>query len=579
MASLPARPPAGRPPLPPGWTEHKAPTGHTYYYNKETKASTYTRPIAQPQNFHSSFAAAPPPASRPPSNYNPNADLFNPLATPLTNTNFNPNPQQQNFQRQNFHHATPQQDHGGGHRGGHHNFQERRRQQPEDRPKHRYDIPNCQPWVLVKTKLGRRFVWNKDTNESFWKFPPDIMKGVVEFDRIEREKRERRQRGEQSEDENDTMADIEAEIAAAEEEISAEVVEVEGDLGMENEEEYEEMEVTDDEEEKIENPSKRQRTEEPPEDQPLEMGEDDIAWQLAAMEEGYDEEEEEEGLPLTEEDCKALFKELLDDTRTNPYTPWEKVLDSGLLYDDERYKALPTMKARKDCWDEWSREKIHFLKEQRAKQEKTDPKIPYFAFLQSHATPKLFWQEFRRKFKKEPEMKDTKISDKDREKWYREHINRLKLPQSTLKSDLSALLKAQPLALLNRSTTLNTLPSSILTDLRFISLPTSTRDSLVETFISTLPPAPEDATALAEDEAQASKRQAERERRERALAERERRVREDKKKQQRDLQYGKGRLREEEMEIERAMRVGKEGLRGQLGNFEGDGKGDKRRDE
>jgi hypothetical protein len=27
MAHLPVRPPAGLPPLPPGWTEHKAPTG------------------------------------------------------------------------------------------------------------------------------------------------------------------------------------------------------------------------------------------------------------------------------------------------------------------------------------------------------------------------------------------------------------------------------------------------------------------------------------------------------------------------------------------------------------------------
>jgi len=30
------------PPLPEGWTEHKAPTGHSYYYNAATKQSTYT---------------------------------------------------------------------------------------------------------------------------------------------------------------------------------------------------------------------------------------------------------------------------------------------------------------------------------------------------------------------------------------------------------------------------------------------------------------------------------------------------------------------------------------------------------
>ena len=45
---------------------------------------------------------------------------------------------------------------------------------------------------------------------------------------------------------------------------------------------------------------------------------------------------------------------------------------------------------------------------------------------------------------------------------------------------------------------------------------------------------------------------------------RERRVQDEKRKQERNLAYGKGRLREEEYEIERAMKVGKSGLRAQL---------------
>ena len=36
--------PQGLPPLPPGWTEHTAPTGHKYYYNASLKKSTYQRP-------------------------------------------------------------------------------------------------------------------------------------------------------------------------------------------------------------------------------------------------------------------------------------------------------------------------------------------------------------------------------------------------------------------------------------------------------------------------------------------------------------------------------------------------------
>ncbi|KAF2472503.1 uncharacterized protein BDR25DRAFT_341885 [Lindgomyces ingoldianus] len=568
MADLPARPTPGLPPLAPGWTEHKAPSGHMYYYNRETGKSTYMRPILEINSFNNLLAAPAVPLGPPGTfaNYHP----FDPLAAP---TQFNPDPQQQFFQHGGHQqHNFPRggSHHRGGHRGAHANFPDRRRQ-PDDRPKHRQDIPKCAPWVLVKTKLGRRFVWNRDTNESFWKFPPDVMKAVVDFDRIEREKKERRARGEPSDDEDSTMVEAEAEIAAAERDIEVEMADAEGDANMEGDDEYEEVEVTDNEGDHVESPSKRQRTEEPPEDHPLEMGEDDMAWQLAAMEGDYEDyDEEEEGLPLTEDDCKALFMELLDDVHINPYTPWDKILDDGILYDDERYKALPNMKARKECFGEWAKQKMQILKEQKAKQQKQDPRIPYLAFLHQLANPKLYWQEFRRKYKKEPEMKDPKFSDKDREKLYRDHIKRLGLTQQELKSDLSAMLKAQPLAALNRSTTLASLPPSVLTDLRFISLPASTRDPLVETYISMLPPAPEGAAESAEEEAEVAKKRAERERREKALAERERRVREEKRKQERELAFGKGRLREEEIEIERAMRVGKDGLRGQLDSFEDD---------
>jgi hypothetical protein len=439
----------------------------------------------------------------------------------------------------------------------------------DDRPKHRNDIPNCAPWVLVKTKLGRRFVWNKDTNESFWKFPPHVMKAVVDFDRMEREKKERRERGEPSDNEEDIAIDeMNAKLMSAEalEEIQQQIVEVDGEEGMEDDEEYEEVEVTDDDGDDAAHPQKRQRTEEHPADRTAE-GDDDLAWQLAQMEEmegGFEEEYEDEEPPLSEEDCKALFKELLDDTGTNPFTPWDKVLETGALYDDERYKALPNMNARKECFNEWAKEKAQFLKEQKAKQQKLDPRIPYLVLLDRFATPKLYWPEFKRKYRKEPEMKDTKLSEKDKEKLYRDHIKRLGMRSSDLKSDLTSLLRSQPLTTLNRSTSLSSLPATILTDLRHISLAPSTRDSLVETYISTLPPAPDGAVTSPEEDAEAARKREERRRREKALAERERRVKEEKRKQERELAYGKGRLKEEEMEIERAMKVGKDGLRGQL---------------
>jgi len=159
-------------------------------------------------------------------------------------------------------------------------------------------------------------------------------------------------------------------------------------------------------------------------------------------------------------------------------------------------------------------------------------------------------------------MRETSMADKDREKFYREHINRLKLPQSTLKSDLSTLLKAQPPAALNNAILESHLPPAVLADIRYISLDPATRDPLIEAYITTLPPPPE-AADVEEDE-EAIKERNERDRRQKALEERERLVAEEKRKQRRNLEMGKGRLREEEAELARAMNVSKKGLMGHL---------------
>ncbi|WEW58261.1 hypothetical protein PRK78_003729 [Emydomyces testavorans] len=528
-------------PLPPGWTEHRAPSGHLYYYNVETKQSTYTRPTIT--------AAKPEPTVTPPAQ------------PPFSSSDIFPNPVQASapfgaaFGLSTTHRYTT----GDGRRHG--------RRQPQDRPRSKHAIPGCGPWILVKTKLGRRFVHNPETNESFWKFPEDVLKGVVEYDRIEREKRERKERGELTEEQNaEEEARLEKEQSCTKERTPDEQEE-------EYDDEYEEIEVTDEEDNSR---SKRARTDEGA-DQPIEFNEDDIAYQLAAMgdEYGLDPgeygepgqeswEEGAEGLPLTEEDATALFRDLLDDHRINPYTPWEKIIEEGKIIDDTRYTILPNMKSRREAWLNWSRDRIQEHKQRKEKEEKKDPRIRYLALLENHATPKLFWPEFKRKYRKEPEMKDGRMTDKDREKLYRDHISRLKLPESTRKSDLSTLLKSTPLSQLNRSSSTETLPPTILTDLRYISLSPKVRNLLIETYILTLPDAPEKADLSAEEKDEKLRKDQERQRREKALSGREARVQEEKRKHQRALLQGKGMLRHGDEEIQRAMRVGKEGLRSHL---------------
>jgi hypothetical protein len=349
--------------------------------------------------------------------------------------------------------------------------------------------------------------------------------------------------------------------------------------GADDRDEYEEVEVTDDEGEEEEEEgqlSKRARTESPGrQDQPLEFTEEDMEYQLAAMGEDYgldpgeygepgeDWEEGAEGLPLTDADAEALFRDLLDDYHINPFSTWEKILEEGRIIEDSRYTAPSNMKTRREIFSSWSRDRIKDVQAQKEKQEKQDPRIKYLAFLQEYATPKLYWPEFKRKYRKEAEMKDSSLSDKDREKLYREYISKLKLPESTRKSDLSTLLKSAPLHALNRSSKLEALPSMIITDIRYIALSTKARNPLIEAFISTLPPPPEEQMT-AEQQEEYDRKQREREKREKALADREKRVEADKRRQRSDLVRGKHLLREGEAEIAEAMKVRKDGLRGYM---------------
>lgn len=462
----------------------------------------------------------------------------------------------------------------GGFRGGR-DARDRRHRQPEDRPKTKHIIPDCSPWVLVITKLGRRFVHNPETNESYWKFPENVLKGVVEFDRLQREKKEKETQEVRDEVQPKPVTTQEKQDTPQ----AQDVVEDAEAIQQEESDEYEEVEVTDSEGEEEEHSNKRPRTEDEGDDENklLEFNEDDIEYQLRAMGEEYgldpgeygepDEEgweEGAEGMSLTDEEATALFRDLLDDFHINPFTTWEKVIEEGRIIEDTRYTVLPNMKSRRDVFSAWSRDRIQEAKARKEKEEKKDPRIKYLAFLHEHATPKLYWPEFKRKYRKEEVMKSSQMSDKDREKLYRDHIARVKLSESTRKSDLSTLLKSIPPQQLNNSSNIESLPSTILTDIRYISLPSKIRDPLVETYISTLPPPPDEdlATLPLEEQEERQRKKLERERREKALAERERRVEEEKRRRKGDLLRGKNMLRQEAAEIEDALQIrGKEGIR------------------
>ncbi|CAK7235296.1 hypothetical protein SBRCBS47491_009245 [Sporothrix bragantina] len=544
------------PPLPPGWTENKAPTGHTYYYNTHTRESTYKRPApppppppappraAQPPPHHSlptypthpsqqPFPAAPAPLSHGPQAPAPLLRLSDPRVANafMAQQNATANPQQHGSGGRNVFGGRGGR--GGGRGGGPGGHGGHPRHQPTDKPRSRIAIPGHEPWVLVYTKLGRRFVHNTEKNTSFWRIPEKLMPAILELDKAGIQQKveaamskETKEKGEEKKEEAKTSEASTGAQAPPDDELGSD---------------YEEVEVTDDEDDggaggddhdEEGSRRKQQRTEDVEGGDydydmaigeaggaagggPVEFGEDDIAFQLAAAAAAYDDEDDydeggeggdyegegEGGEDTQDHDGAALFRALLDDFQINPFSPWEKLIEEGKVFDDPRYTALPNMKARRDVWEAWSRDAIRARKETKErelaaaaeaeKQKPRDPRAAYLQLLQDHATPKLYWPEFKRKYRKEPALKDSAAphKEKDKEKLYRDYVARRKLPASARKADLTKLLESLPREVLNSQTSLTSLPIELTGDLRYVAMEPQTRDELVEAFLKSAGPA------------------------------------------------------------------------------------------
>lgn len=120
---------------------------------------------------------------------------------------------------------------------------------------------------------------------------------------------------------------------------------------------------------------------------------------------------------------------MLNDYNVNPYNTWDT--EMSRIVEDTRYVLVTTTKRRKEIFTEWCKDRIVEIKAEKESTKKVDPKIPFWAFLKENASTKLYWPEFKRKWKKVPEMKDTKLVEKEKERMYRDYIVR-RLPQPSI---------------------------------------------------------------------------------------------------------------------------------------------------
>jgi hypothetical protein len=274
--------------------------------------------------------------------------------------------------------------------------------------------------------MGRTFVHNPETKMSLWTPPKEVQEKIDVLPPVdeEQEKRQRAERkarkaAEKAEAERIRMEEARKSAPAEEGVPSSKKPRMEqedSEMGEAAVEEEEEDEEGGEEEEGEAKPNQ------PPAAQ--EFTEEDIAWQLEAMAEEYGlaEEDFEEGDELAPEESIGLFRQMLDEYGISPYSTWDDALPK--IVDDQRYTVINTTKARKEIFTAWCKERSAQMREEKEKAKKVDPRIPFWAFLKEHSTSKLFWAEFKRKWRKEPVMKDLKLSDKEREKMYRDFVAR-----------------------------------------------------------------------------------------------------------------------------------------------------------
>ncbi|CEQ43132.1 SPOSA6832_05033 [Sporobolomyces salmonicolor] len=455
MAATPPPPPPGfgaprqafLPPVPPPWTEHKAPGGQPYWFNPITNVSTYTRPLPPPPPGFPLAGAPPPPPGFPIAPLAPLALSAGPaapgqFAPPL-----------------HFDAPIP-------------------KKEKKEKPREKLPIEGTE-WIRVTTNKGNVFYNNRETKESVWTVPGEIKDKVEEIEKMEREARENQEKEQVAEEEAKAGAGRKRKAEDEEEEGEAAQAE-EAPLEQQDEEEDDqepvildlEIEGADGSSIPLESPSslptkptspspstaatvaapkkKKPKTRVVSDIAELES-EEDWQRQMAAQmaREAAEEEERErremeealkpvekeppkeverEKLEVSQVEAAALYKILLDEKDINPMAPFENELPKFI--NDPRYHAVKSTRDRRDLFDEFCKEKI---REQRAAKKKLaehgvkiDPLTAYRALLSSSVTStRTHFSDFKRAHQKDARFREFGKTEGEKEKEFKRFLREL----------------------------------------------------------------------------------------------------------------------------------------------------------
>ncbi|KDR83759.1 hypothetical protein GALMADRAFT_236117 [Galerina marginata CBS 339.88] len=129
---------------------------------------------------------------------------------------------------------------------------------------------------------------------------------------------------------------------------------------------------------------------------------------------------------LSIEEGKALFKTLLREKNINPLHPWDLSLPKFIQ--DPRYVLLPSVAARREAFDEYCKDRARELRQSTVKKEteSVNPKNEFERLLKDDVkSTRASWTDFRRSWKKDRRFYGWGRDDREREKRFREFLKEL----------------------------------------------------------------------------------------------------------------------------------------------------------
>ncbi|KAI0796793.1 hypothetical protein C8Q75DRAFT_710216 [Abortiporus biennis] len=492
------------PPLPPGWTEHRSPTGQPYYFNAQTQESTYIRPPP-------AFPIVPQPQTKqPPRKEKPKVKTPIPGTSWLRVITTEGNTFYTNKATKTSLWTIPDE------------IKDAVEALEREESEHTKvsEAETMKEVERIKSEV-HDIVGKRKANEG-----PVPLEEVTISKKARVEKDEDEEADEEEEDEEESEEEDWQREAAAQ-------------LAAEAEEEKKRQE---EEKKRIEEEKAKELAEaESRQSKPLNMP---------------------ERVDLSVDEAKALFKTLLREKNVNPLHPWDKSLP--LFVSDPRYVLLPSVSARREAFDEYCRDRARELRQSQVKKDKEllTPKEEFEKLLKDEVkSTRTSWTEWRRTWKKDRRFYGWGKDDREREKRFRDFLKELgeqkRAAAEKAEADFFSLLKESGIA--KPGAVWKEVKKNIVSDPRYDAVGSSSlREELFNTYLKAHDSNRQDTTAIetstktnsSSEPSHADKERERKERKERAVKDREEKVKAERNKVEAAIDRSRKGLNREEGELE-----------------------------